>query len=89
VVWFGEALPGEVLEQALTAAAAACDLMLVVGTSGEVHPAASLPVIARDHGASVIDVNPEHNAIRSIAHLSIALSGAKALPRLLGFEGTR
>jgi NAD-dependent deacetylase len=88
VVWFGEALPGDVLEAAFEAAAD-CDLMLVVGTSGNVHPAAHLPVVARDQGACVIDINPEHNAIRSIAHLSIALSGAKALPRLLGFEGTR
>ncbi len=82
VVWFGEALPPDVLENAFEVAAA-CDLMLVVGTSGDVHPAASLPVIARDHGATVIDINPEPGPIARIADLQIALPGAEALPRLL------
>lgn len=82
VVWFGEALPPATLERAF-AAAADCELMLVVGTSGEVHPAASLPAIARDHGARVIDINPERTAISTIAELHLRGAGSECLPALV------
>lgn len=82
VVWFGEALPADVLEAAFQAAST-CDLMLVAGTSGEVHPAASLPFIARDSGARIIDVNPEPTAISRMADWHLAGPGATWLPRLL------
>jgi NAD-dependent deacetylase len=36
-----------------------CDAILVVGTSATVEPAASIPYIAKDHGACVIEINPE------------------------------
>ena len=58
VVWFGESLP----EQALTTAwalAERCDLCLVIGTSGLVQPAASLPVVARQQGATVVRIDPQ------------------------------
>ena len=58
VVWFGEMLPVEALERAFELSER-CDAMLVVGTSGEVQPAASLPFYAARAGATVIDVNPE------------------------------
>jgi len=56
VVWYGESLPSEVLEAAWTAAAR-CRLMLVVGTSALVQPAASLPLVALRHGARLVEVN--------------------------------
>jgi NAD-dependent deacetylase len=40
-------------------AASTCDLMLVVGTSAVVQPAALMPVIAKQAGARVIEINPE------------------------------
>ncbi|NKI34268.1 NAD-dependent deacylase [Wenzhouxiangella sp. XN79A] len=83
VVWFGEALPADVLEAAFEAAAN-CDLMLVVGTSGEVHPAAGLPRIAREQGATIIDVNPQADAIREFADLVLARPGGEVLPKLIG-----
>ena len=55
-VFFGEAIP----ERAGTlsfAAAEAADVMLVVGTSGEVMPACSLPRVAKERGAKIIEVN--------------------------------
>jgi NAD-dependent deacetylase len=58
VVWFGEALPIETLERA-HAAAAACDLFLLVGTSALVWPAAGLGEIAQRSGAHVIEINPD------------------------------
>lgn len=39
--------------------AASCDVMLVMGTSAMVQPAANLPVLARENGAKVIEINPE------------------------------
>ncbi len=56
VVLFGEPLPYEALSQAQQAALA-CDVMLVVGTSLEVMPAADLPLLARRRGARLILVN--------------------------------
>lgn len=50
VVWFGEHLPAAALAQA-EAAVQTCDLMLVVGTSGVVYPAAGLVFQAHQQGA--------------------------------------
>lgn len=58
VVWFGELPPEEAWRRA-EAAAAACDVILVVGTSAAVYPAAGLIDTARAAGATVIECNPE------------------------------
>jgi NAD-dependent deacetylase len=82
VVWFGELLPGEAINRAYDLAEA-CDAMLVVGTSGVVQPAASLPFIARHAGAVVIDVNPERDEIADAAEFFLEGRGGEILPRLL------
>jgi len=81
VVWFGEMLDEKILDAALSAAEA-CDLMIVAGTAGAVQPAASLPVIARERGAAVIDVNPEAGGIAAIADWHLAGPASHWLPRL-------
>ncbi len=58
VVWFGESLPADALAQAGDAVAR-CDLLLVIGTSLRVEPAASLPAAALAHGATVLILNRE------------------------------
>lgn len=58
VVWFGEPLPSAALERAF-AAAGDCDVLISVGTSGVVYPAAQVPIHARQSGAVVIEVNPQ------------------------------
>lgn len=58
VVWFGETLPKDEMRQAFRAAKE-CDLLISIGTSGVVYPAAALPGIARDSGATVIHINPD------------------------------
>jgi NAD-dependent protein deacetylase/lipoamidase len=60
VVWFGETLPEGAFQEA-SAAAAACDAALVVGTSNLVYPAASLPLLAKSQGARLVEVNPERS----------------------------
>ncbi len=57
-VFFGELIPPEHLTRS-QAVASRCDLMLVVGTSAVVQPSALLPVIAKQSGARVIEINPE------------------------------
>jgi len=68
VVWFGEMLPERVTAEAWELAAS-CQAMLVVGTSGLVQPAAQLPYIARDAGATVIEVNPDPTDVSAAAHI--------------------
>ena len=84
VVWFGENLPAGALAAA-ERAAEACDVMLVVGTSGEVWPAAGLAHQARRAGAQVVVVNPEETALDDEAHLLLRGPSASVLPRLLDF----
>lgn len=81
VVWFGEALPDDAWDAA-TGAATQCTLMLVVGTSGLVYPAAGLPALARRHGATVVEINPEPTALSAEADHVWRATAAEALPRL-------
>jgi NAD-dependent deacetylase len=57
-VLFGESLPAQALETAWQEAGGS-GVMLVIGTSAVVQPAASLPHIAKEHGAAVVEVNIE------------------------------
>jgi NAD-dependent deacetylase len=83
VVWFGEALPTEAIRQAFDAAES-CEVMLVAGTSALVQPAASLPMIAKAHGAYVVEVNLEPTALSDLADESHHGKAGDVLPRLLG-----
>lgn len=82
VVWFGEALP-QTQWVAAEKAVQACDLMLVVGTSGEVYPAAGLAHQARHAGARVVIVNPEPSALDDLADGRVRECAAQCLPYLL------
>ena len=57
-VFFGEIIPPEAMRRSRQAAAD-CDLMLVVGTSAVVQPAALMPVFAKEAGAKIVEINPE------------------------------
>jgi NAD-dependent deacetylase len=82
VVWFGESLPAEALAAAY-AAARTCDVFLCVGTSTVVEPAASLPFIALEAGARVIEVNPQPTPLTDRASLSLRGTAAAILPLLV------
>jgi len=81
IVWFGEALPRDALEAAFAAAHAA-DVMLVVGTSGVVQPAASLAT-KRCTNAYVIEINPEETALTPLVDRSIRAGASAVLPLLV------
>ncbi|MFE3290334.1 NAD-dependent deacetylase [Rhodococcus sp. NPDC059234] len=82
VVWFGEELP-ERDWRAASDAADGCDLMLVVGTSGVVHPAAELPLRAVRSGATVVEINPETTELSDRVTYSWRATAAHALPALV------
>lgn len=82
VVWFNEMLPTHELSTAV-AASKTCDLMIVVGTSGLVEPAASLPRIAHDNGAKIIEVNPDTSMITPIADIKLEGASGVMLPKVV------
>lgn len=82
VVWFGELLPVAALERA-RALSEKCDVFVVVGTSGVVEPAASLPRIARAHGITVIEINPEETLVSRYADFCLRGPSGEMLPRLI------
>ena len=79
VVWFGESLPEAAWRQALERVGQS-DLVLVIGTSGLVQPAASLPGLARRAGATVVEINPVETALTPICDLSWRSTAAAGLP---------
>jgi NAD-dependent deacetylase len=64
-------------------AAEACRVMLVLGTSGVVYPAASLPGHARDAGAIIIEINPERTSLTRLAHYFLQGQTGVVLPELV------
>ena len=70
VVWFGEPLPEDEWSRAI-GEASRCDVMLVIGTSGVVMPAALIPNIAKSKGAIIVEINPETTPISEIADIKV------------------
>jgi len=82
VVWFGEALDGQVLAQAFEAARVA-SVCIVVGTSALVQPAASIPLATLEKGGSVVEVNPEPTPLTRMAEVSLRGASGQLLPFLV------
>jgi NAD-dependent deacetylase len=80
IVWFGEALPADVLASASTAVMD-CDLLLIIGTSGLVYPAAGLVTLLR-HGRAV-EINPAASAIASRCDFVIESTAVTATPPIV------
>lgn len=82
VVWFGELLPEGAMERAYAAAERA-DVMLSIGTSAVVYPAAGIPVRAREAGAYVVEVNIERSAIADALDEVVIGRAGEILPLLV------
>ncbi|MEO4015307.1 SIR2 family NAD-dependent protein deacylase [Pseudomonas rossensis] len=82
VVWYGEDLPSQSWKAAVLLVKD-CDLLISVGTSGIVMPAAGLPDLALDSGASVIHVNKADVAMGEQKELMLIGAAAEVLPMLL------
>ena len=81
-VMFGEPIPPDVLE-ACRVEAEQCDCMLLVGTSGTVNPAARLPLLAKERGAVLIEVNPEATPLTRWCDIVLGGPADSILPQLL------
>lgn len=82
VVWFNEQIPQDALNEAIQASVN-CQFFIVVGTSAIVQPAASLPIIAKDNGALVLEINPNPTPLTLIADWSLREKSIDILPNLV------
>ncbi len=76
IVWFGDTLREETVGKAIEAIRR-CDLLVSIGTSAVVYPAAQMPLMARENGARLIEINPEETPV-SAAYDTCVRAGATA-----------
>jgi NAD-dependent deacetylase len=82
VVWFGESLPVDVWERAEEASDEA-DVLLVIGTSAVVYPAAGLASRAKHAGAKLVEINIEDTPLSSAVDAAFRGPSGEILPQLL------
>jgi NAD-dependent deacetylase len=82
VVWFGEMLDPEIIDAAFREAER-CDCFLSVGTSALVHPAATLPIAAKRHGATLVEINLEPTPLSDIAEIAVQGKSGEILPQIV------
>lgn len=82
VVFFGESLPADALDEAADAAAT-CDAFFVLGSSLVVQPAAQLPVIAKQRGAKLIIINIGETPLDDMADFVFDDSASTILSQLV------
>ena len=83
VVWFGEMLPEEEWQLSIRAAESA-DIFLSIGTSAVVYPAASIPHVARESGAYLVEINPEPTPLTPRVDEFLQGPSGTILPAVLG-----
>ena len=83
VVLFSEVLPHDQIEAAYENLRRAA-VLLIIGTSLNVYPAASLPVYAREHGAVLVEINREPSALSRLCDFSIPGKASEIVPRIAG-----
>lgn len=82
-VFFGEMIPSGNLMRS-NVEASQCDVILVIGTSAIVQPAASIPGIAKGAGACVIEINPEKTLLTgTIADITLTGNAGDVMTRLV------
>ena len=82
VVWFGEAIPEQALNESCEAAAD-CDVFLSIGTSSLVYPAAGLADLAKQNGATVAEINPNPTMNAASFDFTLAGNSGVILPELV------
>ena len=82
VVMFGEPIPRDVLETCQMEAERS-DCIIVAGTSAVVYPAASLPLIVKDGGGKIIEVNPLESELSRISDFVVRAPAGEAIPALV------
>jgi len=82
VVWFNEPLPSDAWQEA-QAWMRRADIVLIIGTSGVVWPAAGLPLEAKEHGALLVDINPNESAFGPVVDFVLRGPAGQVLPALV------
>jgi len=82
VVWYGEPVRGEVLSKAYEFIMG-CDLVMVIGTSAMVQPAASLPIYAKSLKKTLAVINPEPTPLNDLSDFELLDRAAKILPEIV------
>jgi NAD-dependent deacetylase len=81
IVWFGEAVPDDLLRQA-QAAAETAEVFLVIGTAAAVYPAAGLVPLAHQSGARVIEINLAETPFSGMVDCSLLGKAGEIVPQL-------
>ncbi|MGQ9456007.1 MAG: SIR2 family NAD-dependent protein deacylase [Armatimonadota bacterium] len=81
IVWFGEYVPQDAMNASIEMSSK-CDLMLIVGTSGEVSGGYGFAQRAMANGATIIEVNPSEGVLSRYAQFRIPMPAGVALPKL-------
>lgn len=82
IVWFGESLDTSDLARC-AAALQSCDVLLVIGTSGVVYPAAGFASVAKQAGAFVAEINPDATPHSDLVDASLKGRAKEVVPLLL------
>lgn len=82
IVWFGESLDRQILDKAISATET-CDIFFSVGTSALVQPAASFAMMAKEHGAYVVEINYDETPISDTVDISLRGKSGEILPEIL------
>jgi len=82
VVWFGEMLPEQVLNEAFEASSQV-ELFFSIGTSALVHPAASMPLTAKRNGAYLVEVNLEPTPLTELCDFFVHGPSGEILPEMV------
>ena len=82
VVWFGEMLPTEAIELAERRSTDA-NVFFSIGTSAVVYPAAGFPILAREMGAYMVEINPEETPLSPYMHETIRMPSGVALGEIV------
>lgn len=82
IVWFGESLAPEDINR-IYAALEGCEVLLIVGTSGLVYPAASFAPIAKSAGAFVVEVNLDSTPNSNLVDISLQGRAKDLVPLLI------
>ncbi|TAL08796.1 MAG: NAD-dependent deacylase [Nitrospirae bacterium] len=82
IVWFGESLDPDDLDRSV-AAVGSCEVLLIIGTSGIVYPAASFASLARQAGAFVVEINLDPTPNSPVVDVALGGRAAEVVPGLL------
>ncbi|MFX1332100.1 MAG: NAD-dependent deacetylase [Promethearchaeota archaeon] len=81
VVWFGESLDGRIMARVYEELASA-DIILVVGTSALVQPAASFPLVVKHAGGKILEANIEHTPLTLVSDVHVSGKAGEVLPSI-------